>query len=53
MRARPPLAMMRGGLLGRPCRAKLGDDALEDAVDEADVAEVEAALQVARRCWCR
>ena len=27
--------------------AQLGEDALEDAVDEADVAEVEAALQMA------
>ena len=36
--------MMRGGLAGRP---KLRDHALDDAVDEADVAEVKAALQVA------
>ena len=36
--------MMRGGLL---VGAELGDDALDDAVDKADVAEVEAALQVA------
>ena len=42
MRARPPVAMMRGLAI-----AKLGDDALEDAVDQADVAEVKAALQVA------
>ena len=33
--------------------AELGEDALDDAVDEADVSEVDAALQVRRRCWCR
>ena len=39
-RARPPVAMMCGWL------AKLGNDAFKDAVDEADVAVVKAALQV-------
>ena len=40
MRARPPVA------IDARLRAQLGKNALEDAVDQADVAVVEAALQM-------
>ena len=48
MRAKPPLAMMRGGLAGSAAAEAVRDDALDNAVDKADVTrKVETTLQVA------